>query len=241
MSFFDSLVAGVSLVFILCLVILPFALLGLALWARKKCPGFTGRTAVFFAGHSFTFSLAVILYIYKAKIGWDALLAPLPLFVTALYLLLGAAFRLPKLWLMGISTPGLWLLCQHAWVVVAGQSFYRLPQDPIWYFLGAGVLFGLPRIPRFAALWGEVEDAHVTASGCYAMGALWLPAVGQAGVLGYFKLAPYVWALALLIFAAFLFWAGRIMRDQAMQTASAAGVGAGVYALIAYFTVTLLR
>ena len=240
MSVLDSLVAGVSLVFILCLVILPFVLLGLALWLRKKSPGLIGNTAVFFAAHSFTLSLALILYIYRGKVGWEALLAPLPLAVTLGYLLLGAVLRRPGFWAMGISTPGLWFLCQRAWLVLGGKAFYWLPQDPVWYFLGAGVLFALPRIPNFALAWGEVEDTQVTASGCYAMGALWLPAIGQAGVLGYLRLSPYIWALALLVFAGFLFWAARIMRDQALQLACLIGVGGAVYALIAYFTVALI-
>lgn len=241
MHIVDSLVTGVTRMFTLCLLLLPFALLGLALWTHKKHPGFPGNVALFFAGHSFTFAFATLVYLHRAELGWGILFSLLPLFITLFYLSLGTAFRLPALWILGITTPGVWFLFQRAWAVVAGAPFYRLPQDPVWYLLGAAALFWLPRIPRFAGLWGEVEDAHLTASGCYAMGALWLPAIGRPGILGWLGLSPYIWALALLVLAAFLFWAARVMRDKALQAGCAAGAVAGIYALIAHFSASALR
>ncbi len=242
MRLLDSLAAGVSLVFLACLIVLPFVLLGLSLWCRKKRrDSLAAQAAVLFAGHSFTVALTAFLFALKGKGAPDWLYPLLPLLFTLIYLLTGAVFRKALPWIMGITTPGLWFLCQYAALAFGFKPVFLLPQDPVWYVLGGAVICGLPRIPRFAALWGDVEDAHITASGCYAMGALWLLALRQPSVLAFLKFPPYAWAVILLCFAGFLLWAARIMQDQALRACGVIGMGAGVYALIAYMTLTMLK
>jgi hypothetical protein len=124
-----------------------------------------------------------------------------------------------------------------SWEAFSGdtETLYILPQDPFWYLLAAAVIFALQYLSRPKEFWEEAESSLVVISGSYLMGAIWLLALGQGGLLSSIGVARYLWSLALLAVSGFLLWCANHLRDPLCATCSAIGICAGVYTFISYY------
>ena len=227
------------------LLVLPalLTLVPIALFAggrrvsRRYVSSFAGKTLYWLGGHGVTLVIVAVLTALRGAYIPDMVVTQLPMLLTVLYLLLGLTARSPFFFSLGLATPGLWIFFAKSWQSFSGSqaNLYILPQEPFWYLLAAGVIFALQYLSRPKEFWEDSEASLVTISGSYLMGGLWLLALGQPSLLSEIGLAQFIWAILLMLMAAFLLWGARYLRDPLFAVCSGIGLAAGLYSFIVYY------
>ncbi len=234
--------AGILLTYVVpvMLLLLPLAFLVAGLWctARNKFP-YAAKASFFFALHGLTLFCSMLVFIFKAKLAMlpANILTLTPLFFALAYLAVGAALPSRLIWAVGLTTPGLALICQKSWAALSGVAapFFLLPTDPIWYILGGAIIFALRYTPRTRAFWEEMEAAHLNAGVGYLFIGLWLLSIGGGGFLSIAGLSLQLWAVFFAAAAAAVAWCATLMRDRSLLACSALGLMASVISFVLYF------
>jgi hypothetical protein len=206
-------------------------------FSRSDSSSFAGKSFYWLGGHGVTLVIVTALTLLRGVCIPDMVVTQLPLIVTVAYLVAGFAFRSSFLFSLGLATPGLWMFLMKSWEAFSGnkEMLYVLPLDPFWYLLAAAVIFALQYLKRPKEFWEEAESSLVVISGSYLMGAFWLLALAQGGLLSGVGVNRHIWSLALLAVSAFLLWCANHLRDPLFAGCSVIGISAGAYTFISYY------
>lgn len=202
-------------------------------FSRHDSSSFAGKSFYWLGGHGVTLVVVTAVTLLGQFLP-GYVVARLPLIITVLYLVCGFIRRSPFFFSLGLATPGLWVFFIKIWEAFSSTTvgLYNLPQDPFWYVLAAVVIFALQYLRTPRKFWEETESSLVVISGSYLMGALWLLALGQPGLLDGLGLTPRLWSVALLAVSAFQLWCANHLRDPLFAVCSIIGLCAGVYTFI---------
>lgn len=203
-------------------------------FSRQYQFSFAGKSFYWLGGHGVTLVIVTAITLLGEFLP-GYVVAQLPLIVTVIYLVFGFVRRSSFIFSLGLATPGLWMFAIKAWEGFSSTSveLYNLPQDPFWYVLAAVVIFAMQYIVTPRKFWEEAESSLVVISGSYLMGAFWLLALGQPGLLDTLAVGQGVWAVVLAAVAAFQLWCATHLRDPLYAACSVIGLCAGVYTFIA--------
>ncbi len=205
---------------------------------RRRPESFVDKAYFFLAVQALVYAASMLLFVYGAHESAVADLAALfPLLLSALLVFFGARLRSPVLWTAGLATPGLGFFGQKIWVMLpfsAGITF-ALPQDPLWFFGLAALIFAMPFTSQWRRLWEDMEPVHTAISCMYILAGFWMLSSQHPSLLDVFGLGAHIWAVLLAVAAAVVIWIARALRDPILFGVGVLGVLAGLVEFLIHY------